>query len=126
MFNSQLPQKQRGITGIAMVVILGFVSMVGYAGFILIPIYLETTKVDAILDDVKVKFDGKPTSVGSIRNAIGKRLNIESVTSIKEKDFVIKPVNRNLQVSVAFDREVRYGGNLYLLVKYDNMVELGQ
>ena len=126
MFNSQLPKQQRGITAIGMLVILTFVAMVGYAGFIVLPIYLETTKVDAILEDVEKDFSGQPTNIGSIRNAIGKRLNIESVTSVKTKDFVIKPVNRSLQVGVAYDREVLYAGNLYLLVKYNKTVEVSQ
>ena len=126
MFNLQLPKRQRGMTAIGMLMILALIGMVGYAGFMVLPIYLETTKVDAVLDDVSKNFSGKPTNIGAIRIAIGKRLDIESVTSVDAKDFVIKPGNRNLQVSVAYDREVRYAGNLYLLVRHEKMVEVGQ
>ncbi|MBT5891293.1 MAG: DUF4845 domain-containing protein [Chromatiales bacterium] len=118
--------KQQGITAIAMAIILSMFALIAYAGFMVIPIYMETTKVDVILDDVKAEYEGKPVNIGSIRSSIGKRLNIEAVNGLKATDFVIKKKNRNIQVGVTYQKDVRYIGDLYLLVKYDNMVELSQ
>jgi len=118
--------KKQGITTIATAIILSMVALIAYAGFIVIPIYLETAKVDTILDDVKAEHQGKPVNIRSIRNSISKRLNIEAVNGVKGADFFIKQKNRNIQVGVIYQKDVHYMGNLYLLVKYDNMVEFGQ
>ncbi len=126
MLRSKLPGRQRGITAIGFAFILALVGMIGYAGFIVTPIYLETTKVDTILKDVEAQFAGKPTNASQIRSVIEKRLNVESVTSVNVRNFVVKPVNRQFEVGVAYDREVRYAGNLYLTVKYDKTVEVKQ
>jgi hypothetical protein len=118
--------KQQGMTAIGMAVVLSMVVVIGYAGFMVMPIYLETTKVDTIMNDAVRDFDGKATNATYIRSAIGKRLNIETVNTVSTKDFKIKPVDRNFEVSVAYDREVRFVGNLYLLVRYDKTVEISQ
>ena len=45
---------------------------------------------------------------------------------MKGADFFIKQKKRDIQVGVIYQKDVHYMGNLYLLVKYDNMVEFGQ
>ncbi len=122
----RMRNKQQGITAIGMAVILSMVGLIGYGAFMVLPIYLETTKVDTIMSDIVRDFEGKPTNATRIRAAIGKRLNIETVNSVSTKDFKIVPVDRNFRVSVAYDREVRYLGNLYLLVRYDKTEDISQ
>jgi len=118
--------KQSGMTGIGILAVVSLVAIISYGIFILVPIYLETTKVDTIMDDMVTEFSGQPVTAGKIRGQIDKRLNIETVNSITSQDFVIKPVNRNYQINVAYDASVRYFGNLHLLVKYDKTVEIPQ
>jgi hypothetical protein len=118
--------KQQGITAIAMAIILSMVALIAYAGFMVIPIYLETTKVDTILDDIKAEYEGKPINIRSVRKSIGKRLNVEAVNGVKLTDFFIEQKNRKIQVGAVYQKDVHYLGNLYLLVKYDNQVEFSQ
>jgi hypothetical protein len=118
--------KQQGITAIAMAIILSMVALIAYAGFMVIPIYLETTKVDTILDDIKAEYEGKPINIRSVRKSIGKRLNVEAVNGVKLTDFFIEQKNRKIQVGAVYQKDVHYLGNLYLLVKYDNKVEFSQ
>jgi hypothetical protein len=119
-------KKQQGMTAIGMTIVLSMAALISYGGFMVLPFYLETTKVDALMADIKNNFDGKPMNVSSIRTAIGKRLNIETINSVSPKDFKIQPSDRNFQVSIAYDREVRYIGNLFLMIKYDKTIEIAQ
>lgn len=116
--------RQQGITAIAFIIVVAFVGVFAFAILKVMPFYLEQVKVVSILEDVKEDLDGKGPSIGEIRNAITKRLDIEMVTGIESKEFVIAKTNSGYTVHAKYERRAPYLANLYLVAAFDEQVEI--
>jgi hypothetical protein len=116
--------RQRGITAIGFLVIAALVAVVGFGALKLMPIYLEHMKILSVLSDTKAALDGTNPSIQQIRSAIGKRLNIEMVYVLKREDFEIKKSERGYSVRARYDDEASYIANVYLLVRFNDAIEI--
>lgn len=116
--------RQRGITAIGFLIIAIMVASIGFAALRLTPIYLEHMKIASVLEDVKTNLDGSNPSIQQIKSAIGKRLNIEMVSSVKQQDFKIQKSEVGYRVRVQFDSETPYIANVWLLVRFNRAVEI--
>lgn len=117
-------QKQRGITLISLAIIVAFVASYAFAVLKITPFYLEQIKISRILNDVQTNLSGSGPSVTQIRDAIDKRINIEMVYNLTAKDFKIKKSSAGYLVNAAYERRASYFGNLYLVVAFDETVEI--
>ena len=117
-------REQQGITGIGFIIIAAFMGLFVFAALQLAPIYLEHIKVASILTDVKGELDGSQPTITSIRTAIGKRLDIESVSGINVTGFKLAKTDAGFQVSVSYESRARYIANIYLVVVFDKSVEI--
>jgi hypothetical protein len=117
-------ERQRGITAIGFIIMAAIVGVIGFAGLKLTPIYLNQMKVASVLNDVKLNLDNQDTSVRLIRAAIDKRLNIEMIDEPALQDFEISKVEGGYKVRVNFESRVNYLGNLYLVVVFNDSVEI--
>ena len=117
--------KQRGITLISLVVIVAFVASYAFALLKITPFYLEQIKVNRVLNDVQTNLSGSGVSLVVLRDAIDKRLDIEMVRGLRSKDFKIKKSKGGgYLVQAQFERRASYFGNLYLVVTFDETVEI--
>lgn len=118
--------RQTGITAIGLILVVLFVGAFAYAGLKVIPFYLEQMKVSSILADVKRDMDGNKPTIAQIRSAIGKRLDIEMVYGIKTQDFAIKKAGSGYVVKAQYENRAQYFGNLYLVVVFNEQVEISR
>ena len=116
--------RQRGITAIGFLVLAIMVAAMGFAALRLTPIYLEHMKIVSVLNDVKADLDGTNPSIQLIKSGIGKRLNIEMVRVVKKQDFKIKKSELGYSVRVQYDTEAPYIANVWLLVRFNDAVEI--
>ena len=116
--------RQRGITAIGFLIIAIMVASIGFAALRLTPIFLENMKIVSVLEDVKKDLDGTNPSIQQIKSAIGKRLNIEMVRTIKKQDFKVKKSEVGYSVRVQYDSEAPYIANVWLLVRFNDAVEI--
>ena len=116
--------RQQGITAISFIVAAAFVGAFAFAGLKVMPFYLEQMKVTSILGDVKRDMDGNAPTIVKIRDVIAKRLDIEMVTGIKTKDFAIKKSGSGYTVMAQYENRAPYIANLYLVVVFDEQVEI--
>lgn len=116
--------RQHGITTIGFLIIAVLVVIVGFGALRLTPIYLEHMKILSVLQDIKTDLDGQNASVALIRSAIGKRLNVEMVTVIKKQDFIIKKSEMGYSVRAQYQKDTPYFGDIYLLAKFNDAVEI--
>ena len=116
--------RQQGMTAIGFLIIAAMVVLIGFAALRLTPIYLEHMKIVSVLEDVKSELDGTNPSIQLIRSAIGKRLNVEMIKRLKRQDFVIKKSEMGYSVRAQYDNEAPYIYNIYLLVRFNNAVEI--
>ncbi|MEZ5582192.1 MAG: DUF4845 domain-containing protein [Candidatus Competibacteraceae bacterium] len=82
--------QQRGMTVIAVVLILVIIAFVALIGMRIIPIYLEYFSIVGILDDVGQQANAKMSTV-EIQRSIERRFDIDYVTVIQSKDIKVKP-----------------------------------
>ncbi len=116
--------KQQGMTVISLIVVAGFVGVFAFAGLKVLPMYLEQMKVVRILEDVKKDLDGTKASIAQIRSALGKRLNIEMVTGIQTREFMVKKAGTGYRVQASYERRESFFGNLYFVTVFDKQVEI--
>ena len=116
--------RQQGITAIGFILLAAVFLVVGFAGLKLTPLYLEHMKVVAVLKDVKKDLDGKNPSIQEIRSAIGKRLTVEMIRTMKSQDFKIRKTEEGFEVRAQYERRTPYLGNLYLLGVFNDAVEI--
>jgi len=116
--------RQRGMTLISMAIVAAFVASYGFAVLKIIPFYLEQMKISRVLHDVETNLSGNASTVMQIRDAIDKRLNIEMVRDLRSKDFSIKKSGAGYLVHAQYERRASYFGNLFLVVVFDESVEI--
>lgn len=105
-----------------MVIILGFAGLFGLK---LIPIYLESYKIDKALKGV-VQGVVADQSVKDIRDALLRRLDIDDVRRIKARnwrDYVtITKKGKQVTIEVFYDAEEKLVGNLFVVARFDKLV----
>jgi len=119
-----MKQKQRGMTLISFVLIAAVFSVLGFGLLKLAPIYLDNLKVRQLLKDIDEEWRGQAPSVGQVRTSIANRINIESISSVTARDFVISRSDQGLLVELSYESRTDYIGNIYLVVVFDDAVEI--
>lgn len=117
-------KRQQGITAIGFVILAAIVAVIGFAALKLTPVYLEHMKVVSLLGDIEEELDGQNATPREIRTAIAKRINIEMINALKAQDFTIKKTENGYTVRAEYERSVPYLGNLFLLAKFNDAVEI--
>jgi len=118
--------KQSGVTLIGWIVLLIPVAICFYAGIRVMPVYLNYMKVSKTLEQVKSEFKGGDTgNATTIRTAVEKHLNIESVDYPDIKDIKITREGKSWVVSAAYDDQAPLFANVFILMTFDKSVTLG-
>ena len=117
--------KQRGVTFIGWLVLLIPIAILGYAGIRLAPVYLNYMKITRSLGQLVGELHAdEAQSAGTIRVALGKHLDIESVDYPELKDFQIRRDGVVWIVEVQYDDTAPLFSNISLVVNFDKTVEI--
>lgn len=114
---------QRGMTGIAWMIVIALIMFFAYVAILLLPIYLENNSVKSVIGDL-ADGDDKFTTATQLRKIINRRLDINMATSVSSSDITISR-DANIFV-VTIDYEVRepFLGNIDLLFTFNSEVEV--
>lgn len=114
--------KQRGVSFITVIFIVGVLAAVGLLAAQAFPTFLE---YQAALKAINKAKDG--TTVVEVRNAFDRAADVDSITSITGKDLEITPgANGTMVVSFAYNKEIHMFGPAYLLLKYTGSSRQGR
>jgi hypothetical protein len=117
--------KQRGVTFIGWLVLLIPIAILGYAGIRLAPVYLNYMKVTRSMGQLASELHAdEASSAGTIRVALGKHLDIESVDYPALKDFSIRRDGAVWIVQVTYDDTAPLFSNISLVVNFDKTIEI--
>ena len=116
--------RQQGITAIGFIILAAFIGLFILAGVKLAPIYLEGMDVKSALTKAKTELDGNRPSIVNIRDSIQRRFDVDSVRRISAKDIKITRSAEGYLVDASYEARVNYVANLYLLLVFDNKVEI--
>jgi hypothetical protein len=116
--------QQRGATFLGMVTILAILGMAVYAGIRLTPIYLEYMKVVRVLDQTASEAKGGGVDIAALRNSLGRRWDIEDISTIEAKDVDVKKAANGITMRASYRAEAPFVGNVSLVVDFDKTVEI--
>lgn len=120
-------KQEQGMTTIGMIILVAFIGLNGFALLQLVPDYLESMRVQQVLNQAKENLDGQKPTVAQIQSALSKGLTTNSLYDWKaRKDFAIKRNGEGYEVSAIYNRERALVANLYLLTKYDHTVQINR
>lgn len=119
-------KKQRGLSFLGLIVLVGVLGFAAVIGLKLIPIYLESWKIDGIMKAVIKEPGINDQSRQEVINAMLKRLDIDAVDAVnytnwKDKLTVAKRKN-NVSINVRYEITTPLIGNLSLLAIFDKSV----
>ena len=123
----RLKREQRGITFLGLVFVLVVVAFVGLVGLKLFPFYMTSFKIDKTMTAVVEDPSMRTATTKGIARSIVKRLDIDSVTLITQRNFkeYVTVTNKNgkITIDVFYDEEAPLFGNIYLRVEFDKHFE---
>ncbi|MGI9308602.1 MAG: DUF4845 domain-containing protein [Gammaproteobacteria bacterium] len=114
---------QKGMTTLGLMIVLAIVACAGYAGFQLLPFYLENFKIVQVLSDVKNGLDGQNATTTEVRKSLQSRLYIEAV-ELPLDEFSVSRGKSGIVLEAYYEKRARYIGNVYLVVEFDESVEI--
>lgn len=120
----QSKKRQRGLTFISWLVIFtvaGFFVMVGLR---IGPVYLENYTIKNILESVQNEHLVNRKPVSEIRQMIMRRLNINSIKSIKRENLKIRRSSGVTKIEIDYEDRRPIMGNLDAIMTFHESVEL--
>lgn len=123
MKNLTLRRRQTGITAIGFLILASLFGVVGFAGLKLVPMYIQNMRLDTVLEDVRNELDGKNSTPGAIRVAVGKRFDVEGITLPRE-NVKIDQVRNGYRLSIQYENRAPFLADIWFLVAFDKQVEI--
>ncbi len=115
---------QRGITAIGWLILLIPVAIVFYAGLRVSTIYLNYMKVVHSLEQVSAEIPNDGQTAESIRVAVDKHFQIESIDFPDPKDVKITRDNGVWRLEANYDDQTPLFANVAILITFDKIVKL--
>jgi hypothetical protein len=120
-------QQQRGMTMISLVLLLAAIGAVVILVLKITPVYMNHGKVVSALEGLKGTTDIQTQSKAEVITSLSKRFTVNSVTGIdSEKDIIITKNGDYLKVEIKYQVEQPLVGNLFALMKFDDVIEVGK
>lgn len=122
----RLRKKQRGLSFLGLMVLVGVLGFCAVIGLKLIPIYMESWKIDGIMEAVISEPGINDQSRQEVIESMLKRLDIDAVDAVnysnwRDKLTVAKRKN-NVSINVRYEITTPLLGNLSLLAVFDKSV----
>ncbi|MCW8855634.1 MAG: DUF4845 domain-containing protein [Gammaproteobacteria bacterium] len=119
-------KRQRGLTAIAWIIVIGLVAVQGLMALRIIPVYMNHNSVKSIVDSLKSDPDIKGKTPKQINSMISKRLEVNNLAYLmRTKDtFQYKRSDKGFKLKVHIEEKGPVFGNLNFLVIFDHEVNL--
>jgi hypothetical protein len=107
---------QRGLSLVALIVVLFIAVLVVIFGMKVVPSYIEYRSAKKAIDAIVVEKQG--ATPGDIRRAFDNRAVIDDIESVKSSDLEITKDGSALVIGFAYRREVPLFNNVGLYIDY--------
>lgn len=121
----QTHKKQKGITLISLIFILGLIAFFTLLVLKISPIYMNHSKVVHALEVLKNRTDIEKKSKYEVWISLQKQFNMNYVYNVKKKDVKITSRGGYLKVQIVYHVKKQIYGNLSVWVDFDNSIEVG-
>ena len=120
-----MPERQRGLTLISLIFVLGLIAFFTLLILKIAPIYIEHSKVVNSLAALKQTTDIQTKSKAEVWSVLDKRFNLNYVYDVTKNDVKITKRGTYLKVEIEYEVVKKMIGNLSVLVEFDDMIEVG-
>ena len=118
--------RQRGISFLGLITLVGILGFAAVIGLKLIPIYMESWKIDGIMDAVISDPDVNTQTRQEVIDSLLKRLDIDAVEAVNygnwRDSLTVTKRKNNTTIEVFYRVETPLIGNLILVAEFDKMV----
>jgi len=120
-----LRKRQRGLSFVSLIAIVGLLGFSAVIGLKLFPIYMDSWKIDGIMNAVISQPGINEQSRKEIYDAMIKRLDIDAVDAVNYRNpdaMTITKRKNNVTISIFYRVETPLIGNLSLIAEFDKVV----
>ncbi len=121
-----LRKRQRGLSFVSLIAIVGILGFSVVIGLKLLPIYMDSWKIDGIMDAVISEPGINQQSRKEVIDAMLKRLDIDAVDAVNYRNYkeslTITRRKNNVTINIFYRVETPLMGNLSLVAEFDKMV----
>ena len=120
-----LRKRQRGLSFLSLMAIVGILGFSAVVGLKLFPIYMDSWKIDGIMKAVISQPGINEQSRREIYDAMMKRLDIDAVDAVNYRNsdaLTITKRKNNVTISIFYRVETPLIGNLSLVAEFDKIV----
>ena len=114
--------KQSGMTALGIVLLLAVIGIFAITAIRLTPIYLEYQSIASIMNGLTD--ESKTATPLQLRSMLSKRLNVNGVTVITEKEFKFSKKSGVMTVTIDYNHESPFMSNIFFLVKFHKEVQV--
>jgi len=110
--------RQRGMSGIAIFVLLVLVVFIAIIGMKVTPAYIEYFTIKKAVAAITQSGELQSGSVAEVRRAFENRANIDDITSVQPQDLEITKDGSEIVVSFAYEKRIPLFYNVSLLIDF--------
>ncbi len=117
--------RQRGMSPIGMLLVLAIGAFFFYLGILLFPMYYSSFQVSAAIESMKSEPGLAQKTQGEIVKLLKRRFESGYVDDVDATDVVIEKLPKGVRLSLSYDIEKSFIGNLDLVGHFETEVETG-
>jgi len=118
-------KNQQGFAFISLVFTITLVFIVISLTFKIAPVYLNHSKVVAMLDQLKHELNADKKNESEIKASLTKRININNIDDIAQDDITLSKQGSAYKVIINYEVVKKIYGNLSVLIEFNDEIEVG-
>ena len=119
----QLKNKQKGLTGVSIMVILVVIAFAAVIFLKIMPIYFDSFKVGDVVSSMKEERGLGDKSNREITSMILKRLDVNMVSDVTKEDISIEKIKNIVYIDIEYEVRKQMFGNLDVVVSFKKSAE---
>ena len=118
-----LKNKQKGLTGVSIMVILVVIAFVAIIFLKIMPVYFDAFKVGDVVSGMKEERGLADKTNNEITTMILKRLDVNMVSDVTKDNIFIEKIKNEVLIDVEYEVRKQMFGNLDIVVSFKKSVE---
>jgi len=107
-------QRQKGISSVGWIAVAGIFGLLLITFFKVFPFYYENYRVKSAMEALRLDESVDSKSKREIWQSLNKRLYVNDVKSVTREDVTMERKDGKTTVTVSYEKEDDYIGNLYI------------
>ena len=124
LVDSPLAKRQSGLSGWAILTIIMMVGGYAIIFFNFFPIYVDHFAIKRVLSNLEEEVDTLKKTKKEIKITIMKRMNMNSVTTMQQKDIKISKKRGVLTIRIEYEVRAPLVGDIDGVVHFDDSIEV--